>query len=84
MIERLVKIAATLLVAVALLYISQFWNWRLWSGDAPFGLRPAGDLVSVWLRGTSFSTFDLIAWVAGGFLALSALEKLLSWLFSRD
>ena len=84
MIERAVKIAATVLVAAILLYLSQFWGWRLWSGGGGFGLRPGGDLVSGWLRGTPFAAFDLIVWLVGGFLVLSGLERLLGWLFTKD
>jgi hypothetical protein len=80
---RAVKIAATAAVALVLVYLSQFWVWRLWSRDGLFGIewiRPGGNLVSVWLRGTPFAPFALPIWAMLVFVALTWLERCFGWL----
>ena len=81
MIRKIVGWSLFALVALILFYISRFWDFRLWSGGL-FGieaLRPQGGLVAQWLRGTPLAPYELIVWLVGGFLTLSAVE----WLFSR-
>ena len=79
-----------LLLAVGLLvilaYLSRYWDFRWWSRDGLAGveaLRPQGDLVRRWLRGTPFSPFDVVLWGVGGFLLLSLAQS--AWRrISRD
>ena len=81
MTRKIVGFALFALAALVLFYISRFWDFRLWSGGL-FGidaLRPQGGLVAQWLRGTPLAPYELVVWLVGGFLFLSALE----WLFSR-
>ena len=84
MIERVVKIAVTGFAVLVLVYLSQFWDRRLWSSDGLFGiawLRPQGDLVSSWLGGTSFAPFALVVWGVLVFLVLTWVERLFGFLF---
>ena len=65
-------------VAAAMLYISRFWDFRLWGRDGLFGLselRPQGGLLARWLRGTDFAPFELLIWVVAGFLLLTVLQR---------
>ena len=69
------------LLGVTLYYISRFWTWSLWPRDGLFGieaLRPQGGLLARWLRGTDLAPFELLIWAAGGFLILTAFEKLVA------
>lgn len=77
--SRILWLVATAAIAVILLYLSRFWIFDLWSRDGLLGvkeLRPAGDLLAFWLRGTPFAPFELLIWVVGGFLVLSGAQSL--------
>lgn len=77
--KRVLAIFIVVLVSVALLYLSRFWPFQLWSGRSPLGqlgLRPGGNMIAVWLRGTSLAQFDLILWGVGSFMVLSWTERL--------
>ena len=79
MIKRVFWLAVATVVGAALFYVSRFWEFRLWGRDGLFGidaLRPQGDLVSRWLRGTDLAPFELLIWGVGAFLLLSVLQKL--------
>ncbi|MEO9822829.1 MAG: hypothetical protein ABJQ34_15610 [Paracoccaceae bacterium] len=72
-------------VAVVFFYLSRFWLFRFWGRDGLFGqdaLRPQGGLVGQWVRGTDFAPFELLIWVIGVFLVLTALQKIFD-LFNR-
>ena len=80
------RIALLLLVAavgIIMLYLSRFWFLDLWPRSGLVGwqeLRPGGGLLGRWLRGTQFAPFELLIWAAGVFLALTWLQKLVSFL----
>ena len=77
MIARLSSLAVVLLLGLVLFYLSQFWPFRWWSNQGLFGIeaiRPQGDLVSRWLRGTPFAPYDLLVWAIGAILTLSAVQ----------
>ncbi len=77
--KRIVLLLVTALVALILFYLSRFWFLRLWDRDGLFGneaLRPQGNLLTTWLRGTDFAPFELLLWAIGAFLVLSLLQKL--------
>ncbi len=79
MIGRIFWLVLAIFVGVALLYISRFWVFNLWSRDGLLGipsLRPQGGLLAMWLRGTMFAPFELLIWFCGVFLSLTWLEKL--------
>ena len=74
-----------MLIAIALLallvYLSRYWTFRWWDREGLVGiaeLRPQGELVRTWLRGTPFAAFDILAWGVGGFLLLSVVQSLWS------
>lgn len=69
----------TFAVGVVLLYLSRFWFLDLWPRTGLFGIeeiRPGGDLVRRWLRGSPFAPFELILWAIGVFLVLTWIQKL--------
>jgi hypothetical protein len=75
--------AALILIA---LYLSRFWPFDWWSRDGLFGvkeLRPQGDLLRRWLRGTMFGPYDLLIWTMGGIVVLSILQSLWTKLTTR-
>lgn len=77
--KRIIWLAVAALVAAILFYLSRFWFLSLWPRSGLFGveaLRPQGDLVSGWLRGTDFAPFELLIWAVGAFLILTVLQKL--------
>ena len=79
MIGRILWLAATIIVAIVLLYISRFWPFDLWSWKGLFGIKslpPGGNLVARWLRGTPLSQLDLLIWISAVFMVLTWLEKL--------
>ncbi|ETX13216.1 hypothetical protein OCH239_12905 [Roseivivax halodurans JCM 10272] len=79
--RRLVALSLAILGGVAVAFASRFWVLPLWSGGL-FGIDalPAeGGLVRRWLQGTPFAPFELIVWLAGGVLLLSATEALTAW-----
>lgn len=86
MIARLFWLLIAVGVGVAMLYLSRFWVFDLWSRDGLFGveaLRPQGGLLALWLRGTVFAPFELLIWICGVFLALTWLEKLYGLIVHR-
>lgn len=61
------------------LYLSRFWPFDWWNRDGLLGveaLRPQGDLLRRWLRGTMFAPYDLLIWVVGCFAILTMLQNL--------
>ncbi|WP_147106417.1 hypothetical protein [Tateyamaria sp. syn59] len=77
--KRIFWLSVATLTAAILFYVSRFWDFRLWSRDGLFGveaLRPQGDLVARWLRGTDLAPFELLIWAVGAFLVLTLLQKL--------
>ena len=82
---RLIGLVLAIVLAVVFLYISRFWIFDLWGREGLFGieyLRPGGDLLRRELRGTFFAPYDLLVWVAGGFVILSVLDNI--WSKIRD
>lgn len=66
-------------LAAIFFYLSRFWYLSLWDRPGLFGweaLRPQGDLVSQWLRGTNAAPFELLIWALGCFAILSLVQKL--------
>lgn len=83
--RRVLSLLVVAAVAVVLVYLSRFWVFRLWPRPGLFGLselRPQGGLLAQWLRGTGLAPFELLIWGVGGFLVLSALQKLFDLLRS--
>ncbi|MEM8629658.1 MAG: hypothetical protein AAGF74_00345 [Pseudomonadota bacterium] len=79
MIRRIISLLIVALVALALFYISRFWDFRLWGREGLLGiqaLRPQGGLLAQWLRGTPFAPYELVIWTAGSVLVLTGLERL--------
>ncbi|WP_420011164.1 hypothetical protein [Tateyamaria sp.] len=77
--KRIVWLSVAALIAAILFYVSRFWSFSLWPRSGLFGieeLRPQGDLVGQWLRGTDFAPFELLIWAVGAFLVLTVLQKL--------
>lgn len=77
--KRIFWLSIVALVGVILLYLSRFWFVSLWPRSGLFGveaLRPQGDLIAVWLRGTDLAPFELMIWAVGVFLILTVLQKL--------
>lgn len=77
MMRRITGLLLTVLVALMLFYLSRFWDFRLWQGGL-FGidwLRPQGNLVARWLRGTPFASYDLLIWAVCSVLILTFLER---------
>ncbi len=83
MIRRAVGITLFVCAALALFYISRFWDFRLWQGNllGIEGLRPQGGLLARWLRGTPLAPYELLVWLTGGFLVLTALERMFTALW---
>ena len=82
---RLIGLVLAIVLAVVFIYISRFWIFDLWGREGLFGieyLRPGGDLLRRELRGTFFAPYDLLVWVAGGFVILSVLDNI--WSKIRD
>ncbi len=78
MIARSVWIVVVAALSITAFYLSRFWIFRWWGRDGFLGLdwaRPQGGLISVWLRGTEFSQFELLIWVLGIFAVLSVLQS---------
>ncbi len=64
--------------AAILLYLSRFWPFEWWDRKhalAELGLRPGGNLLRFWLRGTPFASFDVLIWILISFPVLSVVEK---------
>ena len=70
MIRHVFMLAVVILVGAILLYLSRFWIFSWWGRDGLFGveaLRPQGDLIARWLRGTDFRPFELLSLGHGRF-----------------
>ncbi|MBW4710043.1 hypothetical protein KX928_19840 [Roseobacter sp. YSTF-M11] len=77
--RRVLMLAIVICMAAVMFYLSRFWYLSLWSRDGLLGqeaLRPQGDLVSVWLRGTDAAPFELLIWALGCFALLTVAQKL--------
>ncbi len=82
--RRVFGIVVAILLLVVIVYLSRYWTFRLWDREGLAGiqaLRPQGSLPGQWLRGTPFSTFDIIAWAVGSFLLLSIIQAIWARLF---
>jgi len=82
---RIIGLILAILLAIVFLYVSRFWVFDLWGREGLFGieyLRSGGDLLRRELRGTFFAPYDLLVWVAGGFVILSVLDNV--WSRIRD
>ncbi|WP_299962584.1 hypothetical protein [uncultured Roseobacter sp.] len=77
--RRILMLVVVTVLALVLFYLSHFWFLSLWDRAGLFGqeaLRPQGDLLSRWLRGTQAAPFDLVIWAIGCFVILSGAQKL--------
>lgn len=75
---RVLGLSLALIIGAVLLYLSPFWPFEVWGRDGLFNLealRPGGDLLSRWLRGTLLAPFDVLIWVIGAFLVLTWVQK---------
>jgi hypothetical protein len=75
-------LAVTVLLCLALFYVSRFWVWTLWDSAGLLGLKllsPDGDLVRYQLEGTALADYHWLVWGCGGILMLSILQ----WLASK-
>ena len=78
MIARVFWISVVAVLSVVAFYLSRFWIFPWWGREGLWGLewaRPQGGLVSVWLRGSEFTQFELLFWVIGVFAVLSLLQS---------
>jgi len=78
MLGRIVGICLAFVLGAILLYLSPYWPFDLWGRGGLFGfedLRPGGDLLSQWLRGTMLAPFDVLIWVVGTFLVLTWVQN---------
>jgi hypothetical protein len=81
---RILGLFLVVLLLALLVYLSRYWTFRWWDSGGLAGieaLRPQGDLVRRWLRGTPFSTYDIVAWGVGGLLLLSVIQSLWGRIF---
>lgn len=75
----ILQILIVLIAATVLLYISRFWPFEWWERKsflAESGLRPDGNMLRIWLRGTPVASFDLVIWILICFPVLSVVEKI--------
>lgn len=75
---RAIGLILAAMLATLLFYLSAWWPFTLWSRDGLLGveaLRPQGDLLAVWLRGTPFAPFDEIVWLCGAMLVLTGVQS---------
>ena len=78
MIGRILSLTIVIFIAAFLYYVSRFWDFRLWGREGLLGieeLRPAGGLLSFWLRGTDFAPFELLIWGIAACMILGLLQK---------
>lgn len=78
MIWRLLGLCLAAIVGAVMLYLSPYWIFDLWGREGLFGfaeLRPGGDLLNRWLRGTPFAPFAVLIWAVGVFLILTWTER---------
>ena len=76
MIARILWLALGGALSIVFLYVSRYWEVRLWGRDEFFGLRPQGGYTAQWLRGTDFAPFEVLIWAVGVFLILTVLQKI--------
>lgn len=79
MIRRIAWLAVMGVIAFVFYYLSRFYALRLWGRDGLFGIPdigPQGGLLARWLRGTVLQPYELIVWLIGVFLILTALQKI--------
>lgn len=84
--KRVILLFWVFLVGAIMLYLSRFWFLDLWPRSGLFGweqLRPGGDLIRRWLRGTPFAPFELLIWAAGVFIVLTWIQKLVDRIAKR-
>lgn len=77
--RRVLMLILVAVLATVFFYLSRFWYLSLWERPGLFGweaLRPQGDLVTFWLRGTNAAPFELLIWALGCFAILSLAQKL--------
>mgnify|MGYP001792458515 CR=1 FL=1 len=77
--RRVVMLTLVACLTAIFFYLSRFWYLSLWERPGLFGqeaLRPQGDLISQWLRGTDAAPFELLIWALGCFAVLSLVQKL--------
>ncbi len=78
-------IALAAALSATALYVSPYWTFRLWDRrEPPFDwelLRPQGDLIAQFLRGTPFRPYEIILWAIGVFLVLSILQAIWTRIF---
>ena len=89
MTRRITLMLITAILGIVLLYLSRFWWLDLWPRGGLFGvewLRPQGDLLTRWLRGTMAAPFALLIWVVGAFLVLTWTQSLIDrlWPLKED
>lgn len=80
--RRILMLILVSCLAAVFFYLSRFWYLSLWERPGLFGaeaLRPQGDLVSQWLRGTNAAPFELLIWALGCFAILSIVQKIYDW-----
>ena len=80
-------VAVALALSAVILYASRYWQFDLWERDGLFGwevLRPQGDLITRWARGTPAAPFALLLWGIGVFALLSVIEWVRKLLFERN
>lgn len=87
MIRRVLSLLIVIAVTAALFYASRFWPFRFWGREGLFGaewLRPQGDKVDQWLRGTDFAPLELLIWAVGAFVVLTVLQKVFDLFEPKD
>ena len=87
MLTRIMGLSLATALALVLLYLSAWWPFEWWGRDGLFGieiLRPQGDLVEHWLRGTALARFDELIWLGGGMLLLSLVQAIWSRVTRAD
>ena len=78
MMRLILQLLVVVLASTVLLYISRFWPFEWWGRKhalAELGLRPDGNLLRFWLRGTPLASFDVVIWILISFPVLSFAEK---------
>ncbi len=84
--KRIFGLILAVLVFTALFYLSRYWSFSLWGREGLLGfnwLRPQGNLVPVWLRGSGYGAFAILAWAVGAFLILTLLQSIWGRVFKE-
>ncbi|MEM8748783.1 MAG: hypothetical protein AAGF28_00665 [Pseudomonadota bacterium] len=85
--KRVIGLLLAALATLVLLYLSRFWFFSWWDRPGLFELKslpPQGGLLARWLRGTDFSSMELVIWAVGAFLVLTALQKIFDAVFGAQ